>query len=472
MSGGRAAWLALALVALPARAMEVLHTDGGVVLEASGFAKSFVSSVWLQPSLVDGTRALQAVIDEVRPLVPPELASQVPADVRLPSHVLLSAQVARVAAKARYRELVSVDVAWQLTASLVSDAKFAAGSSLAGTIGGASSLAGAQRRLVDFEPVLATSGGLRVEHQLDRLNVRVALPFGDLTLGRQVLSWGSGRVWNPTDVLSPFPPTVVDREVRRGFDAARLALALGPTTQLDLLYLPQRRAADNGGVARFQTNVAGWDGAVSFGKYVSDLLVGLDVVGDVGPVSVHGEAAYTIALSGLGVAGEQVRVNEHFLRAVVGAEWRPHEKVLLGAEYHYNGFGALTPADYLSKLSSARVTRGEVFGAGRHAAAVMAVWQAHELAALSLVTLANLQDPSVLFIPSLEWSFAQSVLVRAGANLPVGARPDADVFKRLGAADVVFQSDAFTTATKTLGLRSEHGTSPWAAFVQVGLYVP
>jgi hypothetical protein len=468
----RALALALAVIALPARALEVVHTDGGVVVEASGFVKSFVSSVWLQPSLVDGTRALQGVIDEVRPLVPPELASQVPADVRLPSHVLLSAQVARVGAKARYRELASLDVAWQLTASVVSDAKFAAGSSLAGTIGGASSLASASRRLVDLKPVLAESGGLRVEHQVDRLALRFALPFGDLTVGRQVLSWGTGRVWNPTDVLSPFPPTVVDREVRRGFDAARLAVALGPTSQLDVLWLPQQRAADNGGVVRFQTNVAGWDGSVSFGKYVSDLLVGLDVVGDLGPVSVHGEAAYTIGLAGLGVTGEQVRVGEHFLRAVVGADWRPHEKVMLAAEYHYNGFGALTPADYLAKLSSARVTRGEVFGAGRHAAALMALWQAHELASVSLVTLANLQDPSVLFIPSVEWSFAQSVLVRAGANLPLGATPDANVFKRLTAADVALQSEAFTTATKTLGLRSEHGTSPWAAFVQVGLYVP
>lgn len=472
MSPGRALLCVALVAALPASAMEVLHTDGGVSVEVSGFEKSLVSSVWLQPSLVEGTRALQGVLDEVRPLVPPELQSQLPADVRLPSHVLLTAQVARLSAKARYQELLTFDVAWQLTASVVSDPKFAAGSSLSNTIAGASSLQGAQRRLVDLDPVLTQSGGLRVEHQLDRLSLRVALPFGDLTVGRQVLSWGTGRVWNPTDVLSPFPPTAVDREVRRGFDAARLAIALGATTQLDVLYLPQRRAADNGGVVRFQTNVAGWDGAVSFGKYVSDLLVGLDVVGDVGPVSVHGEAAYTIGLAGLGVAGQAVTVSEHFLRAVVGGEWRPHEKVTLGAEYHFNGFGAASAQDYLAKLSSPRVTRGEVFGAGRHGAALMVVWQAHDLAGVSLVALANLQDPSALLIPSLEWSFAQNVIVRLGANVPIGAAPDASVFRALTATDLVLQTPAYTTATKTLGVRSEHGTSTYAVFLQVGLYVP
>lgn len=460
------------LAALPASALEVWRSDGGVSVDVSGFSKSLVSSVWVQPALVDGTAALQDVLDEVRPLVPPELQSQLPVDVRLPPHVLLTAQVARVGAKARFKELLTLDVAWQLTASLVSTPRFAAGNSLSGTIGGASTLQAAPRRLVDLEPVLTQSGGLRVEHQLDRLSLRVALPFGDLTIGRQVLSWGTGRVWNPTDVLSPFPPTVVDREVRRGFDAARLAIALGPTTQLDLLYLPQRRAAANGGVVRFQTNIAQWDGAVSFGKYVDDLLLGVDVVGDVGPVSVHGEAAYTIALAGLGVAGEPVTVSEHFLRAVVGADWRPHEKVMLSAEYHFNGFGARSPEDYVAKLSSARVTRGEVFGAGQHAAALIGVWQAHDLAALSLVALGNLQDPSVLLIPSLEWSFAQNVIVRLGANLPIGAPPDASVLRALTATDLVLQTPAYTTATRTLGVRSEHGTSTYAAFLQVGLYVP
>ncbi len=464
--------LAMGLVASGASAKELVRTDGGVVLEASGFAKTLVSSVWLQPSLVEGTEALQTAVDEARALVPPEQAALLPSDVRLPSHVLLDAHVLRVGAKGRYAELVAVDVAWQLTALLASDGRFSAGSSLTGTIGGAGNPTSAQRRLVDLSSVMVNRPGLRVEQQLDRLSVRLSLPFGDLTVGRQALSWGTGRVWNPTDVLSPFPPTVVDREVRRGFDAVRLAVELGATTQLDLLYLPQQQLADQGGVARLQTNLGGWDVSASVGKYVQDVVVGADVVGDVGPVAVHGEGAYTFGLSGLGQRGSSVTLSEHFFRGVVGADWRPHEKVLVMVEYHFNGYGAGSPSEYVAKLSSPRVVRGEVFGAGRHFLALVGSWAFHDLASLALTALGNLQDPSVLLIPALEWSFEQTVLVRVGGNVPIGARPDAAVFRSLTGGDVLLQSQAFGDATRTFGFRSELGSSAFSAFVQVGLHVP
>jgi hypothetical protein len=469
-SGHRGLVVALALCAGAAEAKEVWSDGRGGVLEASAFYKSFVSAVWLQPSLVEGTAAFQRVLDETRLLVPPEQAAALPADVALPGGALLNAHIARVAATFRFEDRMSLDVAWQVTATLSSDSSFTGATSLTGTIGGASGVRSAQRRLVELNSVLVDEPNLRVEQNLDRLALKLALPFGDLTIGRQVLSWGTGHLWNPTDVLSPFPPTVVDREVRRGFDAVRLAVALGEVTQLDLLYLPQQKPEDNGGVVRFQTNVKSWEGSVSFGKYVSDLVVGADVVGDVGPVAVHAEGAYTIGLVNLG-SSAPVAVGEHFFRGVVGVDWRPLEKLLLMAEYHFNGYGADSPSGYAQKLSSSRVVRGEVFGAGRHYAGLVAAWQQNELFSATLSTLVNLADPSVLFVPALEYWFEQAVIVRAGGYVPVGARPDASVFTALTPQDVMTGSPALVTATSTLGLQSEYGSSTWGAFVQVGLYL-
>src|SRR5678815_3122379 len=95
-----------------------------------------------------------------------------------------------------------------------------------------------------------------------------------------------------------------------------------------------------------------------------------------------GEAAYTYALDN----------DERFLRAVVGAEVRPQQKLVIVAEYYYNGFGALGAADYLDVLRSPRVARGEVFGAGRHYAGVVASWLRSEVLTLQAITIANLQD--------------------------------------------------------------------------------
>lgn len=395
------------LLAGSAFAAEVAKDELGGTLEAGGFYKNFFSAL-LAPE-----RSLGGAVD---------------------------AHLVRATSRFRFADRFEAEAAYQLTWLIASDPAFLGGTSLSSTVGGTG--AGPQRRLVELGGTLNQTANTRLDHDVDRLAVKLPLPFGDLTVGRQVLSWGTGRFFNPTDVLSPFAPTAVDREVRRGFDAVRLAVALGDTTQLDLLYLPQPVLEENGGVARFQTNLKGWDGSLSAGKYVRDFVFGFDLVGDVGPVGVHAEGAYTVQWLARGAVGE------HFFRGVVGADARPFEKLVLTAEYAFNGFGSTDASKYLALLTSARARRGEVFGAGQHVVAVAASWLASDVFTGTLSVLCNVTDPSALAFASVEYAFTQSVLIRAGASVPIGRRPNA------------------------AGLRSEYGASPFAAFVQAGLYIP
>lgn len=379
---------------------EIERDSSGAVLEGSGFLKNFVSAFAL------GDRA--GAID---------------------------AQLLRADFKFRQGDRFEAEVAYQLAFLLASDPAFLGGASLTSTVGGTG--AGPQRRLVDLDATLASTSSSRLTHEIDRLALKIPLPFGDLTVGRQVLSWGTGRFFNPTDVLSPFAPTAVDREVRRGFDAVRLAIALGETTQLDLLYLPQRVAEENGGVVRFQTNLKGWDGSVSAGKYVRDFVIGADLAGDAGPLGVHAEGAYTIEWLPSGVG-------DHFFRGVVGADWRPFDKLVLTAEYAFNGYGSTDASQYLRILTSPRAQRGEVFGAGQHVLAIAASYLYSDVLTGTLSVLCNVTDPSALAFGTVEYSVTQTVLVRAGLSVPIGRR----------------------------ALRSEYGSSPFSGFVQVGLYIP
>jgi hypothetical protein len=223
-------------------------------------------------------------------------------------------------------------------------------------------------------------------------------------------------------------------------------------------------------VARFQTNLAGWDVSVSAGKYVKDLVFGADVVGDVGPVGVHAEGAYTLELLGLGTGS--VSVGEHFFRGVVGAMARPHEKVMVVAEYAFNGFGTNDPAKLAAVLASPRVLRGEVFGGGMHQLALTGSFAATEVFSVSLTALGNLADPSALLIPAAEYSLTQRVLLRAGGYVPLGRPPDGKVYDGLTPTDVLGNSAAFQAANTTRGLRSEYGASSFGAFAQVGVYLP
>lgn len=469
--------LCACVLATPARALErALTEDGSVRVEASGFFKPYASWLVLPPALVDSARELDTLFEETRALLPPEQQGALPSDLTLPQHVGITTHTVRVQARAVLFERLELEGAYQLAGIFSSAASFGAGSAQAGVLGTA--LVQPKRRLVDLDPFLVDEGSARVQHNLDRLSVRIATPDISITVGRQALSWGTGRLWNPTDLLSPFAPTDVDREVRRGADAVRVSLPIGVLTQMDVLWLPQQTLVDQGFVARLRSNLFGTDVSLSAAKYVQDLVLGADFSGDLGVLGVHGEAAWTLPLVGLErtVSGDlsgarPVYAKEPFVRAVAGVDWRPGEAWVLTAEYSFNGFGADDEDELLEKLADPRVIRGEVFGAGRHYAGLVAAYVADDLITLSGTAIVNVLDPSALLIPALEYWFAQNMLLRAGAFIPVAQGVEPLVIKRLEPRDVLTQSEAFEYATTTFGARSEYGLSPAGAFVQVGIYV-
>jgi hypothetical protein len=459
-----------------AHALErALTQDGSVTVEASGFYKPYASWLVLPPALVASARELDALFDETRALLPPEQQGALPNNLALPQHVGITTHTVRVQGRAILFDNVELEGAYQLAGIFSSASSFGAGSTQAGVLGTA--LVQPKRRLVDLDPFLVDEGSARVQHNLDRASVRVQTSDFSITVGRQALSWGTGRLWNPTDLLSPFAPSDVDREVRRGADAVRVSLPIGVLTQMDVLWLPQQTLVDQGFVARMRTNLLGTDVSWSAAKYVQDLVLGADFSGDVGELGVHGEAAWTLPLVGLvrTLSGKlesarPVYAKDPFVRAVAGVDWRPAEAWVLTAEYYFNGFGTDDNSELLAKLSDPRVIRGEVFGAGRHYAGLVAAYMADDLITLSGTAIVNILDPGALLIPALEYWFAQNMLLRAGAFVPLAQGVDTRVITRLEPNDVLTNSDKFQHATTTFGARSEYGLSPTGAFVQVGVY--
>ena len=439
--------------------------DGESTLELRAFYKTLASAVRIQPDLVHGLEALHQVLDQAA-LEHPEI--QLPAIVTLPPQGATWTNTARAWGRLLLKNRVEISAGWQVDATAASDQSLIGGAGLGGSVSIAGSAA-ASRRLVDFDHVLVQRDRFLLQNNLDLLAVKVTLPKGEIVVGRQVLSWGTGRFWNPTDLLSPFAPTDVDREVRHGVDAIRYSAPLGKTSLVDLLYLPQKEGWAQGGVARVQANTRGFDVSASAAKYVSDVVFGADMAGDAGPLGVHAEVAYTLGLENLGTT-RPVQVGDRFVRGVAGVEWRPAQGWMLGAEYYFNGFGAAAAAAYAAKLQSDRVARGEVFGAGRHYAGFSANWKATDLLSLQTLIVTNLEDPSTLAIPVAEYWPKQNVIVRAGGYLPVGSRPDAGLLRSLTVADVLAGSRTFLSPTSSLGLRSDYGASPWGAFAQVGVY--
>ena len=455
-----AALCAAILLTAPAaaRARDVWTSEeGDSVLELRAFYKTFGDALRMQPGLVQGTQALQDLLTE---------AGQ-PVGAALPLYGAASTHTARAWGRFLVHDKVELSVGYQLDATIASDRALAGGLGLGGSVPVAGTQA-ASRRLVDFDHVLARKDGFLLQHNLDQLCVKAKMSVGELVVGRQVLSWGTGHFWNPTDLLSPFGPTDVDREVRHGVDAVRFSMPLSKTALLDVLWLPQQQGWAQGAVVRAQANFKGFDVSLSAAKYVSDVVVGADAAGDIGPVAVRAEAAYTFGLTGLDSG--HVDLGDHFLRAVAGLDLKPASGLVLSAEYYYNGFGAEGAAGYAGKLASARVTSGEIFGAGQHYLALAAIWKATDLLTVNAMAIGNLADPSVIVVPSLEYWLEQSVILRVGGYIPIGKQPDPRALQALTLSDLVGRTPAFQSASGSLGLRSEYGSSPWGLFAQVGVY--
>ena len=60
---------------------------------------------------------------------------------------------------------------------------------------------------------------------------------GSLSIGRQAVTWGNGYVFNPMDLVNPFPPTDIERDYKIGSDMVIGLVNLGTSGDLQLVYV-------------------------------------------------------------------------------------------------------------------------------------------------------------------------------------------------------------------------------------------
>ena len=287
-------------------------------------------------------------------------------------------------------------------------------------------------------------GGLAIQGRTDRLMARGSLGPVDLTLGRQPISFGTGLFFTPMDLVNPFFPTTIDQEYKPGVDAARADAFFGLSRvtvvgayagdwTLDGLAL-----AANG-----QITVGVTDLQLFLGEIRGDQVVGLGTVSSIGPVGVHGDVTLTRPADSADEA-------DPFVRAVVGANGTPGEKLSLAAEVYVQTLGTTDTDAYLTQLSGARYARGELWTVGVLYGAASVSYQLTPLVTTSTALIGNLTDASALLTGSVAWSVAENADCIGGVYAGLGERPE---FQRLSAT-----------------VHSEFGLYPVAGFFQLRSY--
>ena len=225
-----------------------------------------------------------------------------------------------------------------------------------------------------------------------------------LSLGRQRIAWGSGRLWNPTDLLNPYNPTQLEFQERVGVDAAQLEQSFGALSRVSAVYAPQDREPASRAV-RFSANMSQTDVAVMIGKFRGWDVIGGEFSGKLRGAGIHGEAART-------------RPDEHraFTRAVVGLDYAFVNTLTIGAELYWNGQGASDPKDY----DFTALLAGRVQNVARRYAGGQARYEITPLLRTQNVLIWNFDDNSRFFAPSLIYSLKQNLDISAGMQLFAG----------------------------------------------------
>lgn len=315
---------------------------------------------------------------------------------------------------------------------------------------------------VDLTWEAGGEGTLAVVGRTDRLLMKVTVPHFDLTLGRQAISFGSGFFFTPLDLVAPFGVATIDGEYKPGVDAIRLDGYIGFATRLTAV-AAYSGSWDSRGLTFAgygQTSVGVTDLGFFYGWVRGDHVLGATTVSSAGPVGLHADVAVTIPTEGPDTPADPV-----FVRAVVGADGRPTTTTTVSGEVYVQSVGKADSEDLLLTLNSDRWQRGELRVAGLAYIGLALNQEITPTLNLSLASMINLTDPSALLIPSLGWSVASNAEVALGGYIGVG--------KRAEQRTPVFTGDADADAdelVRSLGVRSEFGTYPGVAFLQLKAY--
>ena len=173
-----------------------------------------------------------------------------------------------------------------------------------------------------------------------------------LNAGRQPISWGSGRFWQPLDVFGAFAATDIEREYKPGIDLISVDYYPSHFSNLTLLYSfsPEgnHKIEDSQGI-RYQTQI-GERSAISLmlSNITNNLVVGGSFETD------WQEAGWRIE----GIIFEEFDSSKVSGFFIVGVDYQLQSETVIAAEYYYNSSGASTPEEIANESLSPLVLFG------------------------------------------------------------------------------------------------------------------
>ncbi len=261
---------------------------------------------------------------------------------------------------------------------------------------------------------------------LDRAVLKLYFKHADLFVGKQVISWGTGYAWNPTDFWNLKNPT--DPEAAKsGTTALRTEIPLGDLSSLDLVVAPGLRFDEGSAGMRLKSNVFGYDFSVMSARQMNPdralyglppkWISGFDVAGDLfDGIGFWMEGAI---INRIFSGQDMLSLDSSYANFDIGINYTFDNELMIMAEYYYNGLGKESSSEYTAGDFS-NMFAGEMTGLGQSYALLSLNRGFLDFFKGSMNAIMNINDQSITLVPSIAYSWNDDMDISIGSNVFIG----------------------------------------------------
>lgn len=265
----------------------------------------------------------------------------------------------------------------------------------------------------------------------------------EVTLGRQRVPWGVGRLWNPIDRFNAIGPLAIEADQSAGVDAVKARWIFSGFTHLEGVYAAGARGKDRAYAARLAGVVRDVDYGLVAGVFEQAYTLGFDLAGNLGDAAGRLEVVWTDPERRVRPFGEVARRElPPYWQVVVSVDHNIDvgSGLYVLAEHLYNGnalgFGRGTAGGFVhffqeQTLAGQRVIAPgttDLFGhsrvvtLGEHQSGVQVGYDLRSDLRADLLTLYDWRGASASVFPSVRYSPTGWLELTLGVQLFAGPR--------------------------------------------------
>jgi len=287
---------------------------------------------------------------------------------------------------------------------------------------------------------LVEEGNFTLNHNLDRFSLSIRSDFADFFIGRQSISWGSGRVFNPTDILAPYNFNQLDKEEKIGIDAVRMRIPVGEMNEIDAGYVfgDKFEFIKSAFFIRGRLNILKSDISLLAVGFRGNFLLGFDISSSIGGAGVWVESAFVRTGFFL---NEPEKSEENYFRISAGADYNFKGNLYIFVEYYFNSAGSSLPENYIGLFNTIPFKEGNVYQMGRNYVSIGLNKQLHPLVGLNSIFIYNIGDNSLIFSPVLEYNISENIYISLGGFAGFGKCPEIKSVSNENISNAILRSE-------------------------------